>query len=177
MTWKFVSSLASIHNLADTLYRASLINNESNVEDLTIEKNMKRSEWLHDLLPVRKVGLEELREESQTDGAMRRAFEKLILQADGLKTRRIFQETWPHIIKFVTSCLFKMELSSAEINVSVPRALRASVLSRIHRSHIGVEGWLKLVKKAEMAGTDPWLAILDCRNTPQRRKTTNEPSN
>ena len=131
--------------LADTLSRASLTNNESNLEVLTIEKELEEIQIV-DFMPVRKARIEEIREENQRDDAMQ-ALEMVIFNGWPKKKKDLSRDVTPYyqvrdqlsvqngIVFYGSRCV-------------IPRALRASVLSRIHRSHIGVEGCLRRARES-----------------------------
>ena len=124
-------------HVADTFTTAPLPITTSRDEVLTIDKEGGKIQIL-DFLRLRKASLEEIRKESLRDSTIQ-ALQKLI------------QSGWPetkdnlphHVTPYFNA---RDELSTQDRIVfkgdrcSVPKSLRPKDLSRIHRSHIGVEG-------------------------------------
>lgn len=131
--------------LADTLSRAPLPNTTSRDEVLTIDKEVEEIHMV-EFLPLRKASLDDIRKESLRDSTMQ-ALEKVI------------REGWPET-KIDLPCdvtpYFNVrdELSAQDGIIFkgdrcvVPKSLRPEVLSRIHRSHIGVEGCLRRARES-----------------------------
>ena len=123
--------------LADTLSTAPLPITTSRDEVLTIDKEVEKIQIL-DFLPLRKASLEEIRKESLRDSTIQ-ALQKLIQSG--------WPETKDNLTHDVTPYFNVRDELSAQDGIVfkgdrcvVPKSLGPKDLSRIHRSHIGVQG-------------------------------------
>ena len=123
--------------LADTLSTALLPITTSRDEVLTIDKEVEKIQIL-DFLPHRTASLDEIRKESLGDSTIQ-ALQKLIQSG--------WPETKDNLPHDVTPYFNVRDELSAQDGIVfkgdrclVPKSLRPEDLSRIHRSHIGVEG-------------------------------------
>ena len=131
--------------LADTLSRAPLPNTTSRDEVLTIDKEVEEIHMV-EFLPPRKASLDDIRKESLRDSTMQ-ALQKVI--------REGWPETKIDLPNDVTPYFNVRDELSAQDGIIfkgdrcvVPKSLRPEVLSRIHRSHIGVEGCLRRARES-----------------------------
>ena len=131
--------------LADTLSRAPLPNTTSRDEVLTIDKEVEEIHMV-EFLPLRKASLDDIRKESLRDSTMQ-ALQKVI--------REGWPETKIDLPNDVTPYFNVRDELSAQDGIIfkgdrcvVPKSLRPEVLSRIHRSHIGVEGCLRRARES-----------------------------
>ena len=129
----------------DTLSRAPLVNAKSRDEVLYIENEIEEIQ-MTDFLPIHKESLDEIQKESMRDVTIQ------ALQA-------VIQDGWPetktNLSHNITSYFHVQDELSVQNGMVfkgdrcvVPKSLRPEILSKIHRSHIGVEGCLRRARES-----------------------------
>ena len=131
--------------LADTFSRAPLPITKSRDEVLTIDKEIEMIQMVG-FLPLCKVSLEEIRKESLWDSTIQ-ALQKVI-QSGWPETKN----NLPHDVTLYFNVCDELSAQDGIVfkgdRCVVPKSLRPEVLSRIHRSHIGIEGCLRLARES-----------------------------